>query len=46
MSGSTEPGKKEVRSTMVYVCPNADYSIPIKIAIKDKHLELVRLVGG
>ena len=36
----------QVRSTMVYACPDADYSMPMKSAIKDKHLELVRLVEG
>ena len=31
---------------MVYACPEADYSLPVKSAIKDMRLELVKLVGG
>ena len=36
----------QVRSITIYACPDADYSLPVKSAIKDKQLELVELVGG
>ena len=41
-----ELGSVQGRSVMAYACPNADYSLPSKSAIKDKKLELVELVGG
>ena len=31
---------------MVHACPDADYSMPMKRAIEDKQVELVRVVGG
>ena len=46
VSGSVMPGSVQVRSMAVYACPDADYSLPSKSAIKDKQFELVELVGG
>ena len=39
-----ELGSVQVRSMAAYACPDADYSLPSKSAIKDK--KLVKLVGG
>ena len=41
-----ELGSVQVRSMAAYACPDADYSLPSKSAIKDKKLEQVELVGG
>ena len=41
-----ELGSVQIRSMVVYTCPDADYSLPSKSATKDKKLELVELVGG
>ena len=41
-----ELGSVQVRSMAAYACPDADYSLPSKGAIKDEKLELVELVGG
>ena len=46
VSGSVEPGLVQVKSATIYACPDADYSLPVKSAIKDKKLELLELVGG
>ena len=39
-----ELGSVQVRSMTAYACPNADYSLPSKSAVKAKKLELVELV--
>ena len=44
-SGAVEPGLVQVKYVTVYACPDADYSLPLKSAIKDKQLELLGLVG-
>ena len=36
----------QVRSLAAYICPDTDYSLPSKSAIKDKKLKLVEMVGG
>ena len=41
-----ELGLVHVRSMAAYACPDADYSLPSKSAIKEKKLELMELVGG
>ena len=45
VSGSVEPGLVQVKYVTVYACPDADYSLPVKSAIKDKQLKLLGLVG-
>ena len=40
-----ELGSVRVRSMALYACPDADYSLPSKSAIKDKKLEMAELVG-
>ena len=36
----------QVKPVTVYACPDADYSLPAKSAIKDNQLELLEPVGG
>ena len=35
----------QVRSLAAYICPDTDYSLPSKSAIKDKKLKLVEMGG-
>ena len=46
VSGSVESETVNVRSVTVYDYPDADYSLPMKSAIKEKQLKLMELVEG
>ena len=45
MSGSIGEAGIGARYVAVYACSDVDYSLPSKITIKDKHLQLMELVG-